>query len=370
MQLLFEKKLKFSLLFLTVSVFVFLFLIKIISINLSVIFSTTVVSLISLTYFYFKFINFNFKKIFIFILAGLFLFFSIFLINILNNNRKQINFNKSNKLNVVATIFPIYDFVNQVASDKINLNMLMLPGVDTHTFEPTPADIRLIEDSDILFYIGGPHDSWIDRILSSIDENRRNKIKVVSLINMFTDSGATNNEKTIDYHIWTSLEKSIKMVNKIGQCLAEIDGENANFFLNGAENYSKKLSNLKENFEQTIINSKRNVLVFADKFPFKHFIEEFKLNYKTPYVNCSAKTEASALNVANLVNFINSEQIPIVLTTDQNDGEVSKIVLNETNAKIATLFSCHTISKIDFEKRKTYLNFMEDNLNIIKEALN
>jgi zinc transport system substrate-binding protein len=83
------------------------------------------------------------------------------------------------KINVVTTIFPPYDFVREIAGNKVNLTMLLSPGAESHSFEPTPQDIIKIQRSDIFIYVGGESDAWVDRILSSMDTG---KIQIISLM--------------------------------------------------------------------------------------------------------------------------------------------------------------------------------------------
>lgn len=284
----------------------------------------------------------------------------------------KIERNVHRKINVIATIFPLYDFVRQIAANQIkngevDLKMLMPPGVDTHSFEPTPSDIELIENCDLLFYVGGRDDAWIEQILDSFNKKGKSKIKLVNFIDFL---GLSEKNESFDEHVWTSLENSSKMVSKISSAMIEIDPKNFSNYSENADSYVKKLDDLKGRIAEVVENGKRRVLVFADKFPFKNFVNEFNLDYVTPYSNCSAKTEVLASRMVDISNFVKRAGVPIILRIENGNDHVAKTISDETGAKTKVFYSCHTISKDDFYGGKTYLSFLEKNLETLKEALN
>lgn len=301
-----------------------------------------------------------------FFICLIFLFSFFFISGCSKKNDKKLG----DKLNVVVTNFPIYDFVRGISSNCdescLNLKMIIPPGMDSHSFEPTPADIQFIENCDLLVYVGGLEDLWLEKLLKSIDESKKEKIRI---LNLFDCLGFNDNRGLVDYHVWTGLSNSIKIVEFITNCLTSIDVKNTAFYDLNSKKYVEKLNNLKNKFEQVVGNGKRKFLVVADKFPFKYFADEFGLEIKTPFLNCSSKSESSMAEIEKLINFVKSTCVPLILKIDGGSGEIAKAVAEETGVKTATFYVCHTISKEDFNLKKTYLHFLEHNLKILKEAL-
>ncbi len=294
--------------------------------------------------------------LFFFLLFAIVIVFIILILGFGSKTERNVH----RKINVIATIFPIYDFVRQVASNQIkngevNLKMLMPPGVDAHSFEPTPNDIELIRKCDLLFYVGGRDDAWLEQILNSFNKKGESKVKSVNFIDFL---GLNEKNENFDEHAWTSLDNSSKMVNKISSVMIELDPKNSSSYSENADLYVKKLDDLKSRMIKIVENGRRKVLVFADKFPFKNFVHEFNLDYVTPYLNCSAKTEVLAPKMVDISNFVKRSGVPIILKIENGNDHVAKIISDETGAKIKVFYFCHTISNDDFYGGKTYLSFL------------
>ena len=324
--------------------------------------------------------SFSDNKIFNFILAVCcFAFVVCFSGCARKNNNNNHNFSSSNcgsmkqndgecdkKINIATTNFPLYDFLRQIVTENVNLKMLMAPGVDSHSFEPTAETVKLVENSNVLVCLGGGADSWVENVLNSIGAEKKNKINQIDII----QKSSQNNAASIDSHVWTSLQKSINIVRILQEKLSKIDSENAAIYSEKAELFISKLSSLKNRIEKVVAEGKRKVLVFAGKFPFKHFTDEFGLSAVTAFANCSSKSEALPSKVLELVNFIKTNNVPMVLHSDFDESNLAEVVAGETNVKIGVLHACHTVSANDFAAGKTYLDFMEQNLETLKEALN
>lgn len=270
------------------------------------------------------------------------------------------------KINIVATIFPLFDFTKQIVGESANLHLLMKPGIDIHSFEPTPESIKIIENCDVLIYLGGEADSWVEKVLNSLSDEKRKKIKQVNVIR----SLGFDSNTAIDPHVWTSLQNSINIAGVLESELLKIDSENASLYSKNLNLFVSSLEKLKHEFEQVVASGRRKVLVFADKFPFKHFVDEFNLKVVTPFHNCHAKSEVLSSKVSELVRFVNENSIPVVFKVDFGEENLIDAVVNETGARARIFYSCHTISVDDFKSGRSYIYFMEQNLKNLKEALN
>ena len=230
------------------------------------------------------------------------------------NGEKEQNKVENEKISVVATIFPQYDFVRQIAGENVELKMLLKPGEETHSYEPTPQDIIAIQNSDLFIYVGGENDAWVEDILESMPDNGRKTLKLVDCVDtveeehvegMKEERGHDHDEDDaeheedeedheeheehgqedmhsvheIDEHVWTSPVNAIKIVEQIKEELCEIDSKNASDYEENAEAYVSQLKKLDQEFQDVVDHSKRKLMIFGDRFPFRYFAEAYDLDY-------------------------------------------------------------------------------------------
>lgn len=281
--------------------------------------------------------------------------------------------NSDEKLKIVASIFPQYDFARELTKGKADISMLVTPGAETHGFEPTVSHMKAIADCDIFIYTGGDSDSWINSLLDSVDNPDMTVISLVDIVkdgeDHETHDHSHEGHSHFDEHVWTSPENSIEICNEITRILMEKDPVNADFYETNLERYIKELQSLDEGFREITENSVRNTLVFADRFPLTHFAHHYHLEHFAAFSGCSDDTEPSASTVASLIDKVNAESIPVVFKIELSSDSIAKTVANETDAEILTFYSCHNISKEDFEKGETYISLMEKNIESLKTAL-
>ena len=284
---------------------------------------------------------------------------------------------KSNqsKISVVATIFPQYDFSRQIAKDNADISMLLPLGADSHSYEPSPKDILKIQNADLFIYTGGESDNWIEKILNTIDTSDMTIINLVDICNTLTEEipegmqSEGNEEAEPDEHVWTSPENAIVISEAIANALCDIDIENSKFYRQNFEEYASKLKELDHTFEDICKNAKHNTLVFADRFPFRYFVERYGLKYYAAFPGCAEETEPSPATVAFLCDKLKSENIGTVFCLEFSNQKLAKTIAESTNADIKVLYSCHTVTKEDFDSEVTYIDLMERNARTLKEAL-
>lgn len=287
------------------------------------------------------------------------------------------------KINVVATIFPEYDFLRQIAGDKINLTMLLTPGAESHSFEPTPQDIKEVNKADMFVYVGGDSDAWVSSILDSVDKD---KMKIVTLMDCVDlvqeevaegmtpekEEASVSSEEEIEYdeHVWTSPKNAMLIVQKLNNTLCEADPKNADFYNKNTSEYIKKLENLDKEFKDIVSSGKRKEIVVGDRFPFRYFVDEYGLTYHAAFPGCSTDTEPSAATIAFLTDKVKKDKIPVVFHIELSNEKVCDSICESTGAKSELLNAVHNVSKDDFENGVTYLDLMEHNVEVLKEALN
>jgi zinc transport system substrate-binding protein len=282
------------------------------------------------------------------------------------------------KINVTVTTFPPFDFVRQIAGDKANLRILLPPGAESHSFEPSPRDIITVQNSDIFIYTGGESDAWVDRILESVNTD---KMKILAMIEtveaveeeivegMEEEDEEGVEETAYDEHVWTSPANAMLIVNAITELLCEADPDNAEFYMENSIAYIGKLAELDMAFREVTTGAKRNVIVFADRFPFRYFADAYGLKYFAAFPGCSTETEPSAATVAFLINKIRAEKIPVIFHIELSNERMADAISAETGAKKLLLHASHNVSKRDFDAGLGYLDFMRKNVENLREAL-
>ena len=309
---------------------------------------------------------------------------SIFLLVILVSLLVYIGKNKNDeldngKINIVTTTFSVYDFSKQIVGDNANVIFLLGPGVESHGYEPTPKDILKMQNSDILIYVGGEMEDWMNRLLEtgSINENITKIIKIsdsVETIDEVEIDGAEKEkedemEGSFDEHIWTSPKNAIKMVEYLKNKFSEIDEENESKYKENAEKYIKQIKEVQADIQEIVNNKKRDRLVFGDKMPMQYFLNEYDLKASAAFNGCSTELEPGIKTITYLVNKVKEEKIPVILYIELSTGKTANMIAKETGTEAIQIQTMHNISKEDFYKGETYVSLMKRNLEVLKKAL-
>ncbi len=286
-------------------------------------------------------------------------------------NSETIEYDDS-KVRVVATIFPLYDFARQIAGDKAELTLLMQHGVEAHSYEPTVQDVLKIKECELFLTLGASAEPWVDAIIND-DLNKVNTLFAMdyALLKEEAHEHSHSHESVrYDQHVWTSLQNSKKMVAAICEELCSIDEENAQYYRENTKKYLSDISKLDENFEKLVKEHEREMIVFADRFPFIYFVEEYGLEYFAAYPGCSAESEPGAAQVSKLIDLVKNKNIPVVFYTETSNLQLPEAVCEETGAEAKLFHSCHTVSKEALSDGITYLDIMQKNYESLKSALN
>lgn len=288
---------------------------------------------------------------------------------------------KDGRLQVVTTIFPQYDFVRQIAGDLVSVSMLLPPGSESHSFEPTPQDMIAIQNCDLFLLIGGASDAWAEKLLSSMDGAGPITLALIDCVEALDEEAApgmqgvqengTHNhlDEEYDEHIWTSPRNAMLMVQSICDQLCALDPDNAQAYEQNTADYLLQLSQLDQDFQNVVAQGSRDTIVMGDRFPFLYFVRAYGLNYYAAFPGCSAETEANAATIAFLIKEIKAQQIPVVFHEEMSNEKVADILCEATGAKKLLLHACHSITKDQLEGGATYLSLMEQNVRNLKEAL-
>lgn len=283
------------------------------------------------------------------------------------------------KLSVVTTIFAPYDFVRQIAGDRVELKMLLKPGAEAHSYEPSPEDIIAIRQCDIFIYVGGENDAWVDTILNPVDTSDMTVIKLLDCVSSLCEEEKTEGmevhehedeeETEWDEHVWTSPVNAMSICKTICEALICKDPGDEKFFSENLKNYNAQLTELDSTIRKTVSDGKRNTIIFGDRFPARYFVEEYGLRYYAAFPGCASQSEASAATVAFLIDKVKEENIPAVFKIELSNGNIAQTIANDTGAKVLTFNTCHNLSRDDYESGATYLSLMYRNAEALKEAL-
>lgn len=314
------------------------------------------------------------------------------------------------KYSVVSTSFPGYDFAGAVTKNtNISTKMLVKPGAETHTYEPTPQDIIDIKNADMFVYVGGDSDTWVKKILKDVDTKKTHVVKLVDLVSTVEEEIVEGMEDEddhdhdhdhakhnhadhdhdhehhhdhdhdheshahkhdhdeeeegpeIDEHVWTSPKKAMEIVKKIAEVASEIDVAEKNKIDDNAEKYVAEIAQVDKDLHQAI-DGKISEIVVADRFPFRYFADEFGLKYAAAFSGCSEQTEASAKTISFLINIVKQDKVKKIYKIELSNGKIAGTVSKDTGAEVLELHSAHNVTADDFSKGVTYVDLMKRNL--------
>lgn len=292
----------------------------------------------------------------------------------------------SNKLNIVTTIFPAYDWVREILgdeTDRAEITTLLDSGVDLHSYQPTVDDIVKISNCDLFLYVGGESDGWVDDALKNAPNKDR---KVIRLLDVLGDSAKAEEtvegmqeeehdheeEAEYDEHIWLSLKNAQVLVAAISEALQETDPARKDTYAANAAAYAEKLSALDGEYRAAVDSGKYKTLLFGDRFPFRYLADDYGLDYYAAFPGCSAETEASFETVSFLAGKMDALGLPCVLTIEGTQHKIAETVVQNTaqkNQQVLTMDSMQAVTANDAASGVSYLSIMEKNLSVLKKAL-
>ena len=306
----------------------------------------------------------------------------------------------TDKLSIVTTIFPEYDWVKAVLGDQADhadITMLLDNGVDLHSYQPTADDIVKISDCDLFLYVGGESEGWVEDALKNATNKDRKVINLLDVLgdkvkseevvegmqeeeheheegeaHEYEEGEAHEHEEEADEHVWLSLKNAEVLVGAISNSLQELDAENKDIYAANADAYMKKLAALDAEYQTAVDNATHKTVLFGDRFPFRYLADDYALNYYAAFVGCSAETEASFETISFLAKKADELKLPCVLTIEGKNHKIAETIVKNTAQKsqrILTMDSMQSTTSKDVASGTTYFSVMEKNLAVLKEAL-
>ena len=303
------------------------------------------------------------------------------------------------KMSIVTTIFPEYDWVMNVLGEKkdnADVTLLLDNGIDLHSYQPTPKDIVTISKCDLFIYVGGESDEWVD---DALKQAINKDMKVINLMETLGDAvkeeeviegmeeedhdhdheegeehDHEEEEEEVEYdeHVWLSIKNAEVIVKEIGKSLAAIDKDNASVYTANVTSYVNSLKELDKKYADAVKAGSKDTLLFADRFPFRYLVDDYNLKYYAAFVGCSAETEASFETIKFLAGKVDELGLNVILKIESSDGGIAKTVKEATtnkNQTIMTMDSLQSASTKEYKAGRNYLSVMEQNLTVLKDAI-
>ena len=292
---------------------------------------------------------------------------------------------ESDKLTVVATVFPAYDFARAVGGEAAEVSLLLPPGAESHSYEPTPADILAVQQCDLFIYLGGESDTWVETILESVEPQGKTlrMIDCVDLLEEETVEGMEDHEDEHDHddlglgevvgydeHVWTAPRNAAQITRAIGAEMEALDPDNAALYAANTEDYAAQIDGLDQEFTDFFAGVSDRTMVFGDRFPLRYFADEFDIEYYAAFPGCSTQTEPSAATIAFLTDKVRQEGLSTVWYIEFSNHLVADSIAEAAGAETAMFHSCHNVSADDLEAGATYVSLMEGNLESLRQNMN
>ena len=276
------------------------------------------------------------------------------------------------KCSIVCTSFPCYDAARAVVGDQAEIQLLIKPGAEVHSFEPTPSDILSMADCDLFVYVGGESDAWVTDILSSFGGDAHRTLRFfdcVEGIEAEHDHGAEaehHDEVEYDEHIWTSPMIAKDLLYVVCNAIIEADPANATIYRKNADAYAAELKALHQDFTAYFSEPEHQILLFADKFPLQYFANAYGLHCYAAFSGCSSDTEPSMATISHLMELAEEHQLSKVYYFEVSSPSVAEVIGEQTGAEPTVFQSCHTVTQTDFDNGETYVSLMRRNLQALQ----
>jgi len=285
------------------------------------------------------------------------------------------------KLQIITTLFPLYDFSKEIGKDKVDVALLLPPGIEAHAFEPKPMDIVKINNADIFIYTGRYMEPWVEDMLRGISNKRLLVVDASEGIPLMDEreekaghslEEAEHNQHDhggVDPHIWLDLGNAQIMADTIASAFVSKDRRNGAFYLDNAKEYKAKLAALDGHFKETFSRCRLKTFIYGGHFAFGYFARRYGLTYISPYRGFSPDAEPTPKSIADLINKMKKLRIKYIYYEELIDPKVARVIADETGAKLLLLNGAHNVSKKDLERGVSFTSIMEEDLNRLKLGL-
>ncbi len=285
---------------------------------------------------------------------------------------------EDNRISVVATLFPQYDFARIIGGEYVEVRYLLPTGTEAHSYEPTPQDMVALLSADVFLYTGELMEPWTVNIVSNLEDEDVMIVDLSQDISLLTleendhgdeDDEHDDEEELYDPHYWTDPNMAIIMVNRITESLMGIDPENRDEYQENGDKLKADLEELDDDIREALAKTKSKTILSGGHFAFGYFARQYGLEHMSPYTGFSPNAEPAPQRITALINSINETGAMAIFHEELIDPKVAEVIVEETGVKMLLLHGAHNISKEELDSGKTYIEIMYDNLENLKEGL-
>ena len=292
------------------------------------------------------------KKLMYFGALVIIFFVSVIFMLTSNSSTKE-----SEKLKIVTTIFPFEDFAKNIGGEKVDVDLLLPPGVEPHSFEPTIEDVRAISESDIFIFTGKTMEPWAEDMINDLDITNTIVIDASSVLEK-----DLNNTDQFDPHIWLDFDNDKKIIDLIENALSQKDNSNKNFYQDNAANYKSELTQLDDKYKSSLSKCKNREIIYGGHYAFGYLASRYALDYQAAQ-GFSPDSEPTAEDIAKLIEFVKKNNIKYIFYEELSSPQISETISEETQAQLLLLSAAHNITQEDYKKNTSFISVMESNLD-------
>lgn len=282
-------------------------------------------------------------------------------------------------LQVVTTLFPLYDFARTIAGDKAQVTMLLPPGVEPHTFEPKPEDMIRISRAGLFIYTSKYMEPWAEKIITGIDNKTLRVINAGERVkyragagkdehNHGADEGRGDEAKGMDPHVWLDFTNAALMVDTILEGFVAADPGNAGEYRKNAEALKIRLSGLDLRYNKSLSSCATRKLLHGGHYTFGYLANRYNLEYHA-LSGISSDSEPSAERMVALVREIRSSGTTFLFAEELLSPRLTETLAQEAGVGVLMLHGAHNLSKDDMSRKVTFFDLMERNLEKLQKGL-
>jgi len=273
-------------------------------------------------------------------------------------------------IKVVTTLFPLYDFAKNIGKTRVEVSLLLPPGVEAHSFEPKPSDLVKVNEADVFIYTGKFMEPWAEDIVKSVTNKNLIIVDASQGTKMISGvlQGTHEPAGSLDPHIWLDLDNAKIMMSNILHALETKDPANRDNYKQNSDDYCKKLTDLDSSFKTALADCKAKEIVYGGHYAFGYLAHRYALKYLAAQ-GFSPDAEPTARDLAMLVEQIRKDNIKYVFFEELTSPKIAETIASETNTKLLLLNAAHNVSKDQFVQGTSFLDIMKSNLDNLKVGL-
>jgi zinc transport system substrate-binding protein len=287
---------------------------------------------------------------------------------------------ENEKITVITSLFPQYDFVRQIAKDKVNVSLLLPAGVEPHSFEPTPQTIVTIGNADIFIYTNAMMEPWIEKVIDNVIND--DLLIVESSLGIEYIEHAHEEEEhedeedehededhgELDPHVWLDPLNAKVMAQNILTALIEVDPQNSEFYQTNANILFSELDTLKAEYDAVFADPAHKTIIYGGHFAFGYLADRYGLEILSPYTGFSPNAEPTPQAIVELIDRMNVLNIKTIYYQELIDPKTARVIAEQTGAKMVLLHGAHNVTTEELQAGATYVSIMRENAQKLMEG--